>query len=105
MTPSISTTTPSPEGARETAEYALSLVGVWQLQEGDTPFGADPGQTIVLTATGVAPRAGVFRRSGDSVTVIPERGVRLTREDGTVVTSGERVDEGLPLLLGSVQSK
>jgi len=87
---------------RETAEYALSLVGAWQLQEGDTPFGSDPGQPIVLPATSVAPRAGVFRRSGDSVAVIPQRGVRLTREDGTVIASGARVDEGPPLVLGSV---
>src|SRR4029079_19638176 len=41
-------------------------------------------------------------RSGDSVTVIPERGVRLTREDGTVITSSARLDEGPPLVLRSV---
>ena len=67
---------------RETAAYALSLVGAWPLPEGDTPFGSDPGQPIVLPAKAVAPHAGVLRRSGDSVTVIPERGVRLTREVG-----------------------
>jgi uncharacterized protein (DUF1684 family) len=83
---------------RETAEYALSLVGVWSLEEGDTPFGADPAQPIVLPATAVAPHAGVLRRSGDSVTVIPERGVPVTREDGAAVTSGAEP----PVVLGSV---
>jgi uncharacterized protein (DUF1684 family) len=87
---------------QETAAYALSLVGAWQLPDGDTPFGSDPGLPIVLPAKATAPRAGVFRRSGDSVTVIPERGVRLTREDGTVITTSARLDEGPPLVLGSV---
>ena len=86
---------------KETAAYALSLVGVWPLQEGETSFGADPGQPIVLPATASAPHAGVFRRAGDAVTVIPEDGVRLMREDGTVVTRGARVDQGPPLVLGS----
>src|SRR5690348_1178638 len=79
---------------RETAVYALSLIGAWQLDEGDTPFGSDPGQPIVLPTKAVAPRAGVLRRSGDAVTVIPEQGVRLTREDGSEVTSGARLDQG-----------
>jgi len=87
---------------QETAAYALPLVGAWQLQEGDTPFGADPGQPIVLPVKAVAPHGGVFRRSGDAVTVVPAQGVRLTREDGTVVTSGARVDQGPPLVFGSV---
>ena len=87
---------------RETAAYALSIVGAWQLEEGDTPFGSAPGQPIVLPAKSVAPRAGVLRRSGDVVTVIPEKGVRLTREDGSVVTSGAPLDQGPPLLFGSI---
>ena len=88
---------------RDTAAYALSLVGVWRLEEGDTAFGTDRGQTIVLPVTAGPPRAGLLRRSGDSVSVIPETGVRLTREDGTVLTRGDRVDDGPPLMLGSVQ--
>jgi uncharacterized protein (DUF1684 family) len=87
---------------QETAAYALSLVGAWQLPEGDTPFGSDPGLPIVLPAKAIAPRGGVFRRSGDSITVIPERGVRLTREDGSVITTAARIDQGPPLLLNSV---
>ena len=90
------------EQQRETATYALSLVGAWPLDEGETPFGSDPGQPIVLPAKSVAPRAGVLHRSGDAVTVFPEKGVRLTREDGSVVTPGARLDQGPPLLLGSV---
>ena len=89
-------------GQRETAEYALSLVGTWQLQEGDTPFGSDPAHPIVLPATAAAPRAGVLRRSADAITVIPEPGIRLAREDGTLITSGARIDEGSPLVIGSV---
>src|SRR4051812_4133339 len=87
---------------QETAAYALSLVGAWQLPQGDTPFGSDPGLPIVLPAKAIAAHGGVFRRSGDSIAVIPERGVQLTREDGSVITTGARVDEGSPLVLGSV---
>src|SRR5690349_5280674 len=67
---------------QETAADALSLVGAWELAEGDTQFGSDPALPIVLPANAVATHGGVFRRAGNSVTVIPERGVRLTREDG-----------------------
>jgi uncharacterized protein len=87
---------------QETAAYALSLVGVWRLEDGDTPFGSDPGQPIAVPAAGVAPRAGVLRRSGGAVTVIPTPGTRLTREDGSVVTSGAPMDQGPPLVLGPV---
>ena len=87
---------------RETAEFALSLVGVWQLEDGDTAFGSEPGQPIVLLATSVAPHAGLLRRAGDSVTLIPAPGVRLAREDGTPITSGARLGQELPLTLGSV---
>jgi uncharacterized protein (DUF1684 family) len=87
---------------RDTAEYALSLVGVWPLPDGDTPFGSDPTQPIVLpAATGVA-HAGILRRSGDQVTVVPAAGLRLSREDGRIVASGTRVDDGPPLVLGTV---
>lgn len=87
---------------QETATYALSLVGAWQLREGDTAFGSDPGLAIVLPAKAIPPHGGVFRRSGDSITVVPEPGVRLTREDGSVITTSARLDEGSPLVPGSV---
>lgn len=87
---------------QETAASALSIVGVWPLEEGDTAFGADPSQGIALPAGAGVSQAGVFRRSGDSVTVIPRRDVRVTREDGTVVTSGAHLDQEPPLVLGSV---
>lgn len=87
---------------QETAADALSLVGVWQLDEGDTPFGSAPDQPIVLPVAGVAPHAGMLRRSGGAVTVIPARGVRLVREDGTSVTSAAPIDQGPPLLLGPI---
>src|SRR6185503_3146490 len=87
---------------QETAQYALPIVGTWRLPEGDTPFGSNPDLPIVLPAKASAAHAGVFRRTGDAVTVIPAPNAPLRREDGTAVTSAARVDEGAPLVLGSV---
>jgi hypothetical protein len=42
---------------QETAAYALSLLGVWPLEEGDTRFGADPALPIVIAGSGAATRS------------------------------------------------
>lgn len=77
---------------QNTAREATKEVGIWPLQEGETPFGSDPSLPIVLPA-GVAPtRAGVFRRAGETVTVTPAAGVALHIGDGEPVKASSPVD-------------
>ena len=86
----------------ETAAFALPLVGTWSLEEGDTPFGSDPGLPIALPAGAAVARAGVFHRTGNDVSVIPAAGAHLRREDGTDVAGAAPADQGPPLVIGSV---
>ena len=53
----------------------LSLVGLHWLEPGDTPFGSDPANRVVLTSRGVPPRAGTF--------VLGAKGVELVEPSGT----------------------
>jgi hypothetical protein len=62
---------------------ALPLAGVWPLAEGETGFGSDPVLPIVLPS-GAPARAGVFRRSGSTITVVPAAGSPLRMDDSTV---------------------
>jgi uncharacterized protein (DUF1684 family) len=73
----------------------LPIVGIWPLQEGDTPFGADESLPIVLPPSAGAARLGIFRRSGATVTVVPATGARLRLPDGTSVTQPMEVDGDL----------
>jgi uncharacterized protein (DUF1684 family) len=88
-------------GQQETAVYASKLLGIWPLENGDTPFGGDPTLPIVLHATAVPPRAGVFRRAGEAITVIPASGVDIRAADGTRVSGPSKVES--ELALGSVR--
>ena len=45
----------------------LSLVGLHWLEEGETRFGGDPENAIVINGEGIAPYAGVFERTGERV--------------------------------------
>ena len=90
------------KGQLETATYALPLVGAWSLEEGDTPFGSDPALPIALPARATVAHAGVFRRTGNAVSVIPAPGAHLRREDGSDVASAAPADQGPPLVIGSV---
>jgi len=70
---------------QETARDASKIVGVWPLENGDTAFGADATLPMVLSGKAVPARAGVFRRQGEKVTVIPaSRGALRTAEGGAV---------------------
>lgn len=69
---------------QESAEYAMRIVGIWPLPEGETVFGADPSVPIVLPGSSVPARAGAFRREGDRVTVVPAMAA-LTTDDGTPI--------------------
>lgn len=69
---------------QQTISSSLPIVGIWRLPEGDTPFGGDPSLPVALPAAQAPARAGVFRRSGFDVTVVPASGVTL-RAGGTPI--------------------
>jgi uncharacterized protein len=70
-----------------TAAYALPLVGIWPLQEGDTAFGADPGLPIVVPASDAPARAGVVRLGKGTLTLLPASDARITSKDGAAITA------------------
>ena len=86
---------------QQTAREATKEVGIWPLQEGETPFGADASLPIVLPVATAPSRAGVFRRAGETVTVTPARGVVLEVGDGGPVKTST-VAEG-QIAFGSVR--
>ena len=57
---------------RQGLSQVLPIVGIWTVNEGETPFGSDKALPIVLPAAHFPPRAGVVRRSGSEVTIVPE---------------------------------
>ena len=89
------------EGQQQTARDSTKVIGIWPLQDGDTPFGADRSLPIVLEATTAPARVGVFRRAGATVTVIPASGVALRTADGVPVRGPSKVET--ELALGSVR--
>jgi uncharacterized protein (DUF1684 family) len=64
---------------------AVLWVGLWELPEGPTPFGADPALAIVLPADDAPPLAGTLVRAGHVVTLQPAAGAPLRLEDGTAM--------------------
>ena len=60
------------EEQRQGLSQVLPIVGIWAVREGETSFGSDTTLPIVLPAAHFAPRAGVVRRSGGDVTIVPE---------------------------------
>lgn len=85
---------------QDTARESSIIVGIWPLQDGETPFGSDPSLPIVLPAS--APRrAGVFRRAGEKVTVTSAPGVALLGDDGAAV--GPSAEVPYEMTLGSLR--
>jgi hypothetical protein len=84
---------------QQTAEYAMRIVGIWPLPEGETPFGSDASLPIVLPSPQAPPRAGVFRRTGNTVTVMPAAGAPLFADGSLLMTTTEI--QG-PLELGTI---
>jgi len=66
---------------QDTARSSSIIVGIWPLPEGETAFGSDRSLPIVLPAS-VPARAGIFRRTGEKLTVSPAPGVALLGDDG-----------------------
>ena len=65
----------------------LSIVGVWPLKDGDTAFGSEASLPIVLPLSGEPTRAGVFRREGKTISIIPAPGSALRFPDGRPVSN------------------
>jgi uncharacterized protein (DUF1684 family) len=84
---------------QQTAEWAVRIVGIWPLPEGESAFGADRALPIVLPARVAPARAGAFRRRGERITVVPVTGTPLFHEGSLVISP--TIVEG-PLELGSV---
>ncbi len=68
----------------------MSLVGLWWLQPGETPFGSDPALPIALPAGAAPQRAGAFVLDGETVTL------RLA-PDAAVSVNGAPATDGMPL--------
>ena len=75
---------------QDTARESSIIVGIWALPEGETAFGSDRSLPIVLPAS-VPPRAGVFRRAGEKLTVSPAPGVSLLGDDGQALAPSAEV--------------
>ena len=78
----------------------LAIVGIWPLRQGETPFGSDKSLPIVLPAAASPDRAGVFQRTGDTVTIVPAPGAPVHLENGTAVTVPTKYADGMTV--GSV---
>ncbi|HET9358676.1 MAG TPA: DUF1684 domain-containing protein, partial [Vicinamibacterales bacterium] len=78
----------------------LPIVGIWPLAEGETAFGADADLPIVLPAAGTG-RAGVFRRQGSTITLVPAAGAALRTADGKPIDQATEVSE--EVWLGSLR--
>ena len=78
----------------------IAIVGIWPLAEGETAFGSDPSLPMVLSASVSPARGGVFRRSGETVTIVPTPGSPIHAADGKQVSSPVPYADGLRI--GSV---
>jgi uncharacterized protein len=84
------------DSQQEAARESTKIVGIWPLAEGDTPFGSDPALPVVLPTTAPT-RAGVFRRAGEQISVLPASGVALQTGDGAPVKASAAVEGELSL--------
>jgi uncharacterized protein (DUF1684 family) len=73
-----------------TARESSIIVGIWPLDDGETPFGSDKSLPIVLPVAAPS-RAGVFRRAGEKVTVTPAAGVTMLGEEGKPLSASSEV--------------
>jgi uncharacterized protein (DUF1684 family) len=71
----------------------LSIVGVWPLEQGDTAFGSDTSLPIVLPLGGTPNRAGVFRRDGAMISVVPSADSALRLADGRPVRDAMTLEQ------------
>lgn len=72
--------------------YVLPIAGIWPLPEGETAFGADPALPVALPPAHFPARAGVFRRAGEAVTIVPARPGTLRLDDGGTLDAPAAAD-------------
>jgi len=91
------------QSQQETANSAISIVGIWPVPSGETAFGADG--TLPIALPDPAPsRAGVLTRAGDAVTVTPASGAPLMFDGGGPVPPNAGMDlYATTLTLGSLR--
>lgn len=71
----------------------LSIVGVWPLEQGETPFGSDATLPIVLPLRGAPNQAGVLRRDGAMISVVPSADSALRLADGRPVREAMTLEQ------------
>lgn len=90
------------------ADSALSLVGLWPLEEGRTSFGSDPALDVVLDARHTPVRAGAIVRTGNAFVLEPADGETLALSSGAKVTGPipavtDRADGTTTVVLGDLR--
>ena len=82
---------------RETQQGLISdvlpIVGVWPLEEGETAFGSDETLPIVLPLNSPPNRAGVLRRDGAMISVVPSPDSALRLADGRPVREAMTLEQ------------
>lgn len=86
---------------------AVLWIGLWELSQGDTPFGADADHPIVLPKEDAPAMAGILRREGGAVKLIPAPDAEIYHHEGDVITEQtplphDRTEEPARLALGSL---
>lgn len=64
----------------------LLWIGLWELEQGPTPFGSDEDLSISLPSADSPPLAGTLHRSGQEVRLEPANGADLRIVDGDAIT-------------------
>ena len=82
-------------------------MGLWELAQGVTPFGSDPGLPIVLPEEDSPALAGTIHRSGQEIHLEPSPGSPLTIREGERITgpsvlASDRSGNTTNLALGSL---
>jgi len=62
-------------------------MGLWNLDQGATPFGSDPELPITLPEVDSPPLAGILHRSGQDITIEPVPNSRISFREGALIES------------------
>ncbi len=90
------------------ADSALSLAGLWPLEEGRTAFGSDPSSDVVLDARHAPPLAGTIVRTGNTFVLEPAAGTSLELSSGEELSSPiqaatDEAGKATTVILGSLR--
>ncbi len=84
----------------------LLWIGLWELEQGPTPFGSDEDLSISLPSADSPPLAGTLHRSGQEVRLEPANGADLRIVDGEIRRDGaftRLVNPGRPIPKQSIR--